>query len=396
MAHITSFKIDGLLGRSTPIEFVLNRSVNIFFGENGSGKTTLLKILDAALSRDGDSMQLLPVQRAEVTIFSILENKEIKHTWERKDSKISAGQEKELNEFMLENELSSPDMRAQLRLSMKASTDWRLTPTPKKLSTPNGRWAHLFLPTTRLYSGDIRNVSGAGAKGPMSERQLDQAFAESINRSWLQFYSSTLIEVRQIQEQGLRTVLRQVLSPEAENDSVSPLASDAIYERVQRFLGRQSTADSISLGTKKEFKLRYQKESSLRRIIDNLDNVEGNIEKAMVPIDRFTSTISSLFSRDKKITSAHNELRIQLEDGSPIALSNLSSGEKHLVKILLTAITSSSNSLLIDEPELSMHIDWQRIFVRTLQTLNPSCQLLLASHSPEIMAEVPDECIFKI
>ncbi|WP_457282169.1 AAA family ATPase [Polaromonas sp. P5_D5] len=69
MAHITEIKIDGLLGRKEPIQLKLNNQVNVFFGENGCGKTTLLKILDAALSRDAEAMNLLPVERAEVHIF---------------------------------------------------------------------------------------------------------------------------------------------------------------------------------------------------------------------------------------------------------------------------------------------------------------------------------------
>ena len=56
MAHITEVRIEGLLGREEPVKLRLNRDVNIFFGENGSGKTTLLKVLDAALSQDGEAM----------------------------------------------------------------------------------------------------------------------------------------------------------------------------------------------------------------------------------------------------------------------------------------------------------------------------------------------------
>ena len=116
----------------------------------------------------------------------------------------------------------------------------------------------------------------------------------------------------------------------------------------------------------------------------------------MVPINRFLETISRLFSRGKKLGLTDNELQILLADGRILPIAQLSSGEKHLIKILLTSMTSGPNAILIDEPELSLHLDWQRLFVQTILSLNPNCQLILASHSPEVMADVPDECIFKL
>ena len=43
-----------------------------------------------------------------------------------------------------------------------------------------------------------------------------------------------------------------------------------------------------------------------------------------------------------------------------------------------------------------MHIDWQHKLLSSLQQLNPSMQLIAATHSPEIMADLPDDKIFRI
>jgi predicted ATPase len=82
--------------------------------------------------------------------------------------------------------------------------------------------------------------------------------------------------------------------------------------------------------------------------------------------------------------------------GKEIPLASLSSGEKQLVRILIEVIRSESNVIIIDEPELSMHIDWQRNLVDAMRTVNPDVQIIMATHSPDIMANVPDECIFRI
>ena len=206
MAHITEISIEGLLGRAEPIKLTLNRGVNIFFGENGCGKTTLLKVLDAALSCDGTAMERLPVTKATVDIFSIDEKKVYRHTWERR-SPESINQMTQRQLELLDREyLETPDGRFLIRHG-RPESDWRLSPT-RKQKTAISRWAHTFLPTTRLYFGETGPGRPTPTRSQLSEKELDQAFSDSVNRAWLQFYSRTLNEVRSIQESGLRAVLK--------------------------------------------------------------------------------------------------------------------------------------------------------------------------------------------
>lgn len=395
MAHITEITIEGLLGRSEPINLKLNRGVNIFFGENGCGKTTLLKVLDAALSHDGAAMERLPVTKATVDIFSIDENKVFRHIWERRTTDNLNQLTPRQFELLEREYLETVDGRYVVRHG-RPETEWKMSPPRRKKKSEILRWAHTFLPTTRLYFGE--NVPGrsTSSRSQLSEKELDQAFSDSVNRAWLQFYSRTLNEVRSIQESGLRAVLRHVLNPSYTEQSNSSRDASAVYTRVANFLARQSQSEQITLGSQSNFRRRYENDTNLRSIVDNLDAVEYSIEQSMVPINRFLETISRLFSRGKKLGLTDNELQILLADGRVLPIAQLSSGEKHLIKILLSSMTSGSNAILIDEPELSLHLDWQRLFVQTILSLNPTCQLILASHSPEVMADVPDECIFKL
>lgn len=391
MAHITEISIEGLLGRSKPITLTLNRDVNIFFGENGCGKTTLLKVLDAALSRDGAAMEKLPVTKAIVDIYSITEGRVIRHTWERRTS-TDAKKIAQRQLAILEKEFLEVDGRYYRTAG--GERDWKLSPTRKEEKST--RWSHTFLPTTRLYFGEISPGRLASGRTQLSEKELDQAFSDSINRAWLQFYSRTLNELRNIQESGLRAVLRYVLNPTRSPISDRPRDAGAVYARVGNFLARQPKIDQITLGSLANFRKRYEEDTNLRSIVDNLDDVEHSIEQSMAPINRFFETISLLFSRGKTLNLTDNELRLLLADGTALPIAELSSGEKHLIKILLSSLASGPNAILIDEPELSLHLDWQRVFVSTISSINPTCQLILASHSPEVMADVPDNRIFKL
>ncbi|WP_341915513.1 ATP-binding protein [Polaromonas sp. YR568] len=395
MAYVSAIKIEGLLGRSETIEFQLQRDVNIIFGDNGCGKTTLLKIIDAALSRDAEAIQRLPVTKAEIHIYSEDHKKLIKHSWERKkgkDSTLERIHNMRFQAYLAQAEIID-DPRSLMFDSVVEPNQWKLTPSLKDKETK--RWAHTFLPTTRLYLTD-RSSRAAASRSQLSEAQLDELFAESVNRAWLVYYSKALQEVRGIQEEGLRAVLHNVLFTGLREPAVPSTNTAEIYDRVVNFLNRQPTSGAMVLGSLEQFNKRYESDGNLRRSVDNINAIERRIESTMLPIDRFKATIESLFSRGKKISILANQLQVTLITGETVSAANLSSGEKHMLKILLSAMTAAGNSVLIDEPELSMHIDWQRLFVQTVQALNPDCQLILASHSPEIMADISDEKIFKI
>lgn len=71
-----------------------------------------------------------------------------------------------------------------------------------------------------------------------------------------------------------------------------------------------------------------------------------------------------------------------------IQLDQLSSGEKQILLILTTVFLQEekANVLLMDEPEISLHISWQDRLIELIRELNPNCQLILTTHSPNIFA----------
>ena len=103
----------------------------------------------------------------------------------------------------------------------------------------------------------------------------------------------------------------------------------------------------------------------------------------------FQDLIDDLFSETgKTIVRDSNEIYF-MQYGEKISPYMLSSGEKQLLVILLTALVQDNNYgvLFMDEPEISLHIEWQKRLISLIRQLNPSVQIVLCTHSPAIIMD---------
>ncbi len=103
--------------------------------------------------------------------------------------------------------------------------------------------------------------------------------------------------------------------------------------------------------------------------------------------DKFIEIINDLFlETNKKVNQDENELEFLLGE-QEINVYQLSSGEKQLLIILLTVLVQDNKPsiLLMDEPEISLHIEWQRKLIKYIRVLNPNAQIIIATHSPDII-----------
>ena len=75
------------------------------------------------------------------------------------------------------------------------------------------------------------------------------------------------------------------------------------------------------------------------------------------------------------------------KNGKIIGYEHLSMGEKQILLLLL--MVSNTNQMpcifFMDEPDLSMHIDWKEILVKELHELNPNMQIILSTHAPSVI-----------
>ncbi|MGB9669935.1 MAG: AAA family ATPase [Halothiobacillaceae bacterium] len=91
-------------------------------------------------------------------------------------------------------------------------------------------------------------------------------------------------------------------------------------------------------------------------------------------------------------------IRLNNDPENLISWVYLSKGEKTLLILLITAYLERRNSIvfLLDEPDLSLHIGWQKILMPTLLKLSPKSQFIITTHSPAMVGNTDDEKIVNL
>ena len=131
------------------------------------------------------------------------------------------------------------------------------------------------------------------------------------------------------------------------------------------------------------------------RIIELLSNgdPDGQLRAAEVsyPKRRFQDLADELFAdTGKKIIRSKNEIMFA-QDGDELLPYKLLSGEggcgKSVLVILLTVLVQDKQPcvLLMDEPEVSLHVEWQQRIIEIIREMNPNAQLVLTTHSPAMV-----------
>lgn len=103
--------------------------------------------------------------------------------------------------------------------------------------------------------------------------------------------------------------------------------------------------------------------------------------------NKFQDMLDELFAvTGKTIIRTANEIRFS-QIGEELMPYQLSSGEKQMLVILLTVLVEDQQPyvLFMDEPEVSLHIDWQQQLIDLITQLNPNVQIILTTHSPAVI-----------
>lgn len=401
MGYITRIRVEGLAGNTEPIEYDLDRHLNIFWGLNGCGKTSLLKILHSALSDNVSLLAKVPFTAATVEFYA----ERTKSVYRRSITKADLSRVNQMAEsplFYLEGE-----REFEFTFKSDKSVQWKTVRQPlgtgkkgdsrQRAPLPKGM-KHGYLPISRVVDlpRDLR-ARGSGAPRSIDDDYLDVLFARQLRLRWQVYKSEALERIQSLQQKGIGEILNVLFGDAKPKQELSEgrLSTDKAYALASRFLKDQSIDVNFA---KKSFESRYDSDPRIRQVIARIEEVEGEREMALRPQHELKAVIERLYGGSKTLElDGSDGIGVYLNGGdTKIPIEQLSSGERQLLRILLETMIAGTSTVIIDEPELSMHVDWQHELVASMRVVNPECQMILATHSPEVMALVPDENIFEL
>ena len=137
----------------------------------------------------------------------------------------------------------------------------------------------------------------------------------------------------------------------------------------------------------------YEQQAISRELLVRVANVienQGEEERRL-----FLDIIDSLLeATGKTIVRNSAEPRFNHE-GEILTMEQLSNGERQMLFILLTILGQNHRAgvLLMDEPEISLHIEWQQRLIGLILQLNPNVQIILTTHSPAVIMDGWTDCV---
>ncbi len=165
-----------------------------------------------------------------------------------------------------------------------------------------------------------------------------------------------------------------------ESNALQRDTSQAVIERIKAFK-REGVLDDSSASSEAASEVL----DNIRATIENMDATRKSI---MAPLQAVQELGAKLF----KHSGISIGSRFNFGDAATAVNSDsLSAGEKQMLSFICYNALTKNSVVFIDEPELSLHVDWQRQLFPTLLSQGTSNQFIIATHSPFIYGKYPEK-----
>lgn len=357
----------------------------------------MLKILHSALANDATTLLRVPFTKATVKVTLDLETEPVREyirTLSKSDLIHSDASQLALGLDEDDAEAYVRKYNASVRASRTSIPKWRTEPQPIP-GTTTGGLAHGYLPISRVSEARAQRSHPRPVTELIDEASFDRLFAEQIRDLWLEYNQRALLQIRNAQERGIARILGSVLETRGTSASARPVEdAEEAYRLVNSFFKAQRLGTMLRL-SREAFIKNYDSSALVQEVVAEVADVQRGIDHAQEPQHRIETLLGRLYGGKKKVELRGREV-VVLACKETIPLESLSSGEKQLLQLLLECLAAGSTPVLIDEPELSLHVDWQNELVECMRTVNDTAQLIMATHSPEVMANLDDKTIFEL
>jgi energy-coupling factor transporter ATP-binding protein EcfA2 len=355
---LKSFEIHGLLGRTEPMSATLSDDLNILTGRNGAGKTTALKLVWYIMS--GNLLLALEeVDFQKATIVTDLYKctlYKLSRITCRVD--LSIGDESWIYEDVRDEDgdvFFNAEDQAIPRLTAMGSS--------------------VFFPTFRRIEGGFSSTAARSNNALSGRRKSDIedaliALSRKLTNDPHVFVSSiSTVDI-------VSLILRQYAELSEAANTLQQSTSQEIIDKIKDFK-RDPGDNEIHAANK-----------VIDSIRSEIEGMETSRETIMAPIGTVTNLVERLFTH----SGIRFGTRLSVGDAAKAVNSDsLSAGEKQMLSFICYNTFYKNSVIFIDEPELSLHVDWQRTLFPMLLRQQSSNQFIIATHSPFIYSKYADK-----
>lgn len=401
--YIENIKITGLF-KYLNYDIPLNSGINIIHGINGKGKTTILNIITNILNGDLTKFYYLSFKEILITfdngylkIYRDTTNKSNKINFDyniagdefiKKDVKNTNSIRALLNRINIEP-LLLPAQRVSIQetyhLDRELEYEYRYNRRIQSRDRFYRDERNVFQPNPKMV--DILSIPREIIERARRFSHVTAtSFSKFDNNLFEQFFEKTLFpQTTNVQKQ---------FTEEAVVKTIDEIKSqkEAYFFKYKKLFNQSKILEKLeSVITNDEIYLSDQIDSFLSLYLKNIKQKNKVISKYITPFSNLEKILNSLLDGKNIKISMNEEIRnifkIFTEANDEIAVEHLSSGEKNLLLIFFHFLFEVKDNTLfmIDEPELSLHIDWQYSIIKFFQEYSDDNQIFVVTHSPDIM-----------
>lgn len=418
--YIETVEIDGFWG-DKKVTLKLREDINFLIGPNGSGKTTIINLISAVLRSDIPTLYSTQFDKITIKLKTIGANKKpiievlktadpemgsLKIKYTIKENSGDKGQV-----YGVEGPHDSRiyrDIRyAPLRTRHGLEMGERLATILSKFVEVN--WLSISRATSDF---DLRR------KEEIYQPPVDQKLSE-ISQAFSRYFSLLTsraeVEGKNFQEHVFLSLLEQnytggdvfkqasleqedratvidVLKGLGVTNTKASRSVNGHYSRVQAAKktyeqsdGRLSLDEAITLSDAHR----------VSEMIKEWRKLQNERQAIFEPKTKFEKILNSLLSGKELHFDQRNIPKVHLRSNDTVDIKALSSGEKQLFILLGEALLQEGRPVVFisDEPELSLHVKWQSSLFKNIRSLNSACQVISATHSPDIVGAFQDHVI---
>lgn len=399
---IKKIKINKLFGRFNYELATKDGGVTIITGPNGFGKSTILKIVDA-LSH-GQIMYFYNLEFSSIYIF-FDNNKNIKIV--KDDNSLIFGNIRfKLNDFEMYNtnrrwmyQLSKNvwlDRRNGQKISIEElpfyvyedEDDIDSVVDREKLTALRD-----YVSKIKEWSGEVRLISEQRLIRKEDRRNDEEQIVEVISELPEKLKNEINLVSAEYSKVANRLDSSYPKRLFATKDGIK--SKDEYEEKLKEAnskFNKLNEYNLVDMTLIEQTKFNAKFSEALKIYFDDFSEKYKVFEELIKKLDIFTQIINERLMFKKIKISRKNGFEVVDSDfpEKKLTLNQLSSGEKQEIVLFYDLIfnTKSELLLLIDEPEISLHITWQKNFLDDLLKVakDIDLQIILATHSPQIVS----------